>query len=144
MKLKLKNTASGLIPLYDEDFEEKRKLKIGKDYLAEVKLARNLKFHRKYFALINCAWEYQNEQIQAAFRGKKDIFRKSLEVTAGHCERIFNCKLNSWVDVPKSISFESMSEEEFSDLYERVKDVLWAAFLKGVTREEFEENLANF
>lgn len=144
MKIFCKNTAGGLVPLYDSDYEEKRRLKIGKVYQVEVKEARNPKFHRKYFALINCAWEYQNEQIQAAFRGNKEVFRKSLEVTAGFCERIFNLKLNSWVDVPKSISFGSMSAEEFNNLYERVKDVLWAAFLKGVTKEEFEENLSNF
>lgn len=144
MKLFCKNTAGGLVPMYDSDYEEKRKLKIGKVYQVEIRVARNYQFLKKYFALINCAWEYQSEQIQAAFHGNKEVFRKSLEVTAGFCERIFNCKLNSWVDVPKSVSFGAMSAEEFSDLYERVKDVLWAAFLKGITREEFEENLANF
>lgn len=37
MELYLKNTAHGLIPLYDDDFEEKRKLKIGEVYKVSIK-----------------------------------------------------------------------------------------------------------
>ena len=31
MEIYCRNTASGLVPLYDSDYDEKRKLKIGKD-----------------------------------------------------------------------------------------------------------------
>lgn len=55
MKLLLLNTAQGLKPCYDEDFEERKKLKIGQEYMADVKVPRNLEFHKKYFALIKCA-----------------------------------------------------------------------------------------
>lgn len=55
MKIKLLNTSVGLKPLYDEDFEEKKKLKIGEVYEATIKRPRNLSFHRKYFGLINLA-----------------------------------------------------------------------------------------
>lgn len=55
MKLQLLNTTRGLVPLYDEDFEEKKKLKLGTEYTAEIKVSRNSKFHRKYFALLNAA-----------------------------------------------------------------------------------------
>jgi hypothetical protein len=58
MKLFLQNTTHGLIPCYDADYDEKKKLKAGKVYKVEIKLARNYDFHKKYFALINCAWEY--------------------------------------------------------------------------------------
>lgn len=144
MRLFCKNTAGGLIPMYDSDYEEKRKLKVGKEYQVEIKEARNLKFHRKYFALINCAWEYQNEQIRAFFHESKEVFRKTVEVQAGWCEKVYNLSLRSWTEVPKSISFGSMSADEFNDLYERVKDVLWSVFLKNVSKEEFENNLINF
>ena len=52
MILLLKNTVEGLKPLYDDDYEEKRKLKIGEVYKADIKpmKPRNLQFHRKYFA----------------------------------------------------------------------------------------------
>ena len=37
MILLLKNTVEGLKPLYDDDYEEKRKLKIGEVYKADIK-----------------------------------------------------------------------------------------------------------
>ncbi|GHT56798.1 hypothetical protein AGMMS49982_23820 [Bacteroidia bacterium] len=58
------NTAHGLIPCYDADYDEKKELKIGETFKAKITLARNYEFHKKYFALINCAWEYQNEAVQ--------------------------------------------------------------------------------
>lgn len=52
MKLYLLNTREGLKPMYDEDYDEKKKLKIGEVYEAEIRQPRNLRFHRKYFALL--------------------------------------------------------------------------------------------
>ena len=58
MKLLLKNTASGLVPIYDDDFDEKKKLKIGQVYEVSIKLVRNYEFHKKYFALIRICIEF--------------------------------------------------------------------------------------
>ena len=68
MKLFLLNTREGLKPMYDEDFDEKKKLKIGEVYEARVKLPRNLSFFRKYWALLRCAWEYLNENQLPDYR----------------------------------------------------------------------------
>ncbi len=144
MKLHVLNTSQGLIPLYDDDYEEKRKLKIGEKYSVEIKKARNVQFHRLYFALINCAWEYLNEAQSEFFHNNKTVFRKSLEVSAGHCDKVFSFKLKDWVDIPKSISFDKMSEFEFRELYERVKDVIFNTILRTISVEEFESNLINF
>ena len=48
MKLLLLNTASGLKPMYDEDYEEK-KLKIGEVYQATIKTVRNYELHKNNF-----------------------------------------------------------------------------------------------
>ena len=53
MKFQALNTATGLKPLYDEDYEEKRKLKLGTIYNVEVKEVRNYQFLKKYHALID-------------------------------------------------------------------------------------------
>lgn len=144
MELNLLNMASGLVPCDDNDYEEKRKLKVGQIYKATIKLNRNYRLHRKYFALINCAWAYQTEQQTAFFHESVDVFRKTVEVAAGHCERVYSIARKEWIDVPKSIAFDKMDEAEFRDLYERVKDVLFAIFLRGVNEEEFLNELANF
>lgn len=130
--------------MYDEDYDEKKKLKIGETYEAEIRLPRNLKFHRKYFSLLRCAWEYLNEKQQEFFENDMEVFRKSLEVTAGWCEPIYNLKTESWVHAPKSISFRKMKEEEFNALYNNVRDILLRAILPNISQEEFERNLKNF
>lgn len=144
MELNLLNTAGGLVPCDDNDYEEKRKLKVGQIYKATIKLNRNYRLHRKYFALINCAWAYQNERQTAFFKGSVEIFRKTMEMAAGHCERVYSIEHKEWRDVPKSIAFDKMDEAEFRDLYERVKDVLFATALRGISEEEFLDALANF
>lgn len=144
MELLLYNTPSGLRPCYDEDYDEKKKLKIGETYKAKITLVRNAKFHRKYFALIKLAWEYQNERTVAHFRNDVELFRKTVEIAAGHCEPVFNIELKSWVDIPKSIAFDKMDEAAFSDLYERVKDVIFSTFLHNVDEEEFLNKLSGF
>ena len=144
MELLLYNTPSGLKPCYDEDYDEKKKLKIGETYKAKITLVRNAKFHRKYFALIKLAWEYQNERTVAHFRNDVELFRKTVEIAAGHCEPVFNIELKSWVDIPKTIAFDKMDEAEFQDLYERVKDVLFTIFLKNIDEEEFLHHFSNF
>lgn len=144
MEIRLLNTPSGLKPLYDEDYDQKKKLKIGEIYKAKITIARNINFHRKYFALINCAWAYQNERTTKHFKYNVECFRKTVEIAAGHCDTVYNLSLKSWVDIPKSIAFDKLKQEEFEDLYERVKDVLFTTFLKGIDEEEFLNNMIDF
>jgi len=145
MELYLTNTAHGLIPSYSDDYEEKRKLKIGVTYKAKITVPRNLNFHRKYFSLINCAWEYQSEVRQEKlFKNSVDLFRKTVEITAGHCDTIWSTRLKEFVEIPKSIAFDKMDDAEFSDLYERVKDVLFSTFLTHINEGEFMNNLINY
>ena len=38
----------------------------------------------------------------------------------------------------------SMSAEEFDEMYERIKDVLFSTFLRHISEEEFSKNLISF
>ena len=143
MKLLVVSTPRGLVPLGDDDYEEKKKLKLGQTYSVEVKVARNVDFHRKYFALISYAWEFLNEQETERFRTKEN-FRKYVEVAAGHCDVIFHPRLQEYVEIPKSISFGKMDNAEFSDLYKRVKDVIFSIIGNRVTQDQFERLLLGF
>ena len=143
MRLLVVNTPRGLVPFGDDDYEEKKKLKIGQAYSMEVKVVRNVDFHRKYFAMISYAWEYLNEVEVERFK-TKDNFRKYLEITAGHCDVIFHPRLQEFVEIPKSISFSSMDNASFSDLYGRVKDVIFSIIGSRVSEEEFEHLLMDY
>lgn len=143
MKINLICTANGLVPCSDEDYEAKRKLSIGQIYQADIKVKRNYQFHKKAFALLNAAWALMDEHQQAGWRSIEG-FRSYLTVTAGHYDMYYNRRLQTFVEEPRSWSFDSMSEDEFSDLYERMKDVIYAVLGDKVTEEVFESVLSNF
>lgn len=138
------NTAQGLVPNYDMDYEEKRKLKIGVTYKCKITKARNYAFHRKYFALINCAFAYLNEKQTDFFKNDVGLFRKTIEIASGHCDMVYSIKRNEWIEQAKSVSFDKMDEVAFQELYSKVKDVLFMTFLTHITEEEFMNNLVNF
>lgn len=137
MKIQVINTPTGFVPYGDDEYDKKAKLKIGEEYTIEVKTTRNAAFHRKYFKLIKLSWEYLNEAQQKFFHNNIEVFRKTMEVQAGHCELVYSIQRREWVESPKSIAFDKMSEEEFAELYERVKDALFEIVLKNVDEEEF-------
>ena len=146
MKLFVRNTSHGLVPLYDDDYEEKRKLEIGKDYLAQIKVPRNIKFHKLYFSLLRCAWDLQSEARRREL-WHDDIrnFRITVQIYVGHVDVVYDVKRKSFIEIPKSIDFESMDNAEFKDLYEKVRDALFTVFLKGIITEElFEDKLSNY
>ena len=143
MKLNLLCTQQGLVPMYDSDYDLKKRLKVGQSYVADVKVARNVGFHRKYWALLNAAWSLLPERTSNGFRSLEG-FRSYVIVAAGFYELYFNPRLKEFVEVPKSISFEKMDEVEFGELYDRSKDVIWSILGRYVSEEDFERCLINF
>lgn len=143
MKLNLLCTQQGLVPMYDEDYDLKKRLKVGQTYVADVKVARNVGFHRKYWALLNAAWSLLPERTSNGFRSLEG-FRSYVIVAAGFYELYFNPRLKEFVEVPRSISFEKMDEVEFSELYDRSKDVIWSIIGRYVSEDDFERCLINF
>lgn len=144
MKIKLLCTSSGLIPMYDDDYDNKKKLKVGESYTATITVARNIKFHRKYFAMINTAYDYLTEKQQQAFRSR-DAFRKQVQTAAGFYEPVWSIKHNEFLEYPKSIAFDKMDEKEFSEVYDRVLDVITALLVQcGRPVEEYNRIIQEF
>ena len=120
--------------MYPSDFDQKRKLKLGCDYEAEIKLPRNYPFLKKFMALINIGCE--NSSLNMPF----DTYRKYMTIKSGY--------YNAY-ETPKgvyyeamSLSFASMPEEEFQDVYSRVLDKIIEDI--GCTSEDIETQLINF
>lgn len=144
MKLNLVCTGEGFRVADDSDYEQKRKLKRGRVYECTVKEFRNYRFHKLYFALISTAWEFLDERQQAFFKDDAEAFRKCVEVSAGHFDLVYSLSRREWMETPRSIAFDRLTEAEFSDLYERVKKVLYDIFLTSVNKEIFEQQLKWF
>ena len=57
---------------YNSDYEKIKKLKAGEEYQCEIKRPRNLKFHKKFFALINML--FRKSRTLQQFRPIKERF----------------------------------------------------------------------
>ncbi len=134
MKLFVKNTLSGLIPLYPTDYDEKRKLRIGETYEVEIKRPRNVAFHRKFFALLNVG--YSNTQLDMPF----EAYRRYITMKAGYFKQYTTPK-GVYFEA-ESISFASMDDDRFADLYDRVIDKIIED--TGADLEMIESELINF
>lgn len=144
MKLRVVNTATGLVPETDSDAEVKRRMKIGATYEVTVKEVRNPKFLRLFFALLNCSWQYLTEQQQAFFKDNVEKFRETLLIATGYTETFYDIRRKAWLEKPRSIAFDKMTEADFSIFYERAKDVIFNYFIPEVKRDEFEQQLRYF
>jgi hypothetical protein len=143
MKIRLCRSPFGLSGAYDEDREYIKTLDHRIIYEVDIKEQRNAAFHRKYFALFRIAWEYQNEDTQSFF-GCFDTWRKAVEVAAGNFELEYSLDRNEWVQRSKSIAFDKMTEDDFRNLYERVKHILFTTFLPEDVEDEFWEATKDF
>ena len=117
MEIWVKNTFRGLIPMYDTDLDNKKKLKIDQDYLVTVKMPRNIKFHRKMFALYNLVFSNQER-----YRVLDDL-RRDITIEAGYYRERTNIH-GEVIKEAESISFANMDDDVFSDLYNRTLDVI--------------------
>jgi hypothetical protein len=116
MKLYVKNTLTGLVPMYPADLDEKKRLKLGEEYEVSIRRPRNVKFHRLFFQLLNVG--HQNTQLELPF----EAYRKYVVMKAGY--------FNSY-QTPKgvffeaqSISFSSMDEDTFKGVFDKVLDII--------------------
>lgn len=139
MKIQLVKTNFGLKPVSDEDVKRLKKIGEGEIIEAEYKQQRNIKFHKKYFALIDLMWE--NDSLELT----KERYRKEMQLAAGYYDQYQG--LNGEVrKEPRSISFAKMEEHEFNTLYQ---DMLQIACMRlgvdeGTITQELKHILGGF
>jgi hypothetical protein len=114
MKIVLVKTLSGtIIPAYDQDKERLKKFKAGEPFMAEVTKPRNLRFHKKAFALFNMVFE--NQEVYTNL----DDLRYDLTIEAGYFIKGLNIH-GEVVKRAKSISFAAMDDLAFGEYYEAI------------------------
>lgn len=107
-----------------------KKLEPGEFFTLTIKQQRNLKFHRKYFALLNFLfdhWEPEQGRKRLAYKGipiekSFESFREQTIILAGFYEQTFDLQGRMRLTA-KSISFDKMSEDDFEQLYKATINV---------------------
>lgn len=146
MKIELLVTTTGYAPANEEAIAARRKYhKPGMVVTADVKVPRNNRFHRKYFALLKIAYEQWEPPTDETFRGvpiEKEFerFRHDVTIMAGFFTPVWNLKGEMRIE-PKSISFDSMDDDKFEVLYSKTIDVLLKMILseRGFTKETVDD-----
>lgn len=135
-------TASGaLVPADPQAVDFLAKLKLGAAVKVKVARMRNYQFHKKVFALLNLAfdaWEptektYKGEVIAKSF----DQFRNDITVLAGYYETTVTLKGEVRL-VARSLSFASMEQDEFEQLYSSLINVILQRILTQYTRDDLD------
>ena len=133
-KIFCKNTSTGLVPLYDSDYEEKRKLKIGQIYECDVKNPRNYQFLKKFMALVRLGCE--NSPRNMPFKA----YRAYVTMKAGFAD-VYETDVGKMA-LPKSISFSNMDEDKFSKVYFPVLNAIAKDI--GLDEETINKEILNF
>ena len=143
MEILCRVTAQGLVPMYDSDYDEKKKLHEGETVMCSIRKPRNYEFHKKFFALVRLTFENLPERLvrMLSVRNEEDmltVFKLDLGLfsTSWHCGRNI-VKLDS-------ISFAKMDETEFQKFYDRCIDLVLSSYLRGTDKQSLIEEVERF
>lgn len=134
-KISLVRTLGGFKPAYDSDFELSKKIKLNEIYEYEFKKTRNYKFHRKFFALVNMVFQNQEQYTNI------EHLRKDLIIESGNYDLRYDL-MGVEIREAKSISFSSMDDIKFSELYNDVIEVIIKYF--HFDKDEIIENIEQY
>ncbi len=108
-------------------------------YKAEITQPRNAPMHRKFFSLLNLAYENyeQPEVFHNNIRVFKSFerFREEVIIACGHWELELN-KRNNVVQRAKSISFAKMKQDEFDSLFNTAITVILSDYLTYYSEDD--------
>lgn len=124
-----RSVQQSLVPDNEEARQYVQHLKFGEPVMVTVKRPRNIQFHRKFFALLNVAFENQDKYEDF------EAFRKEVTMRAGYWEE--HVHITGQISyTAKSISFASMDELEFADLYDKAVTAIIQHFMVGADEHE--------
>lgn len=104
--------------------------------LAVIRNPRNVKHHRKWFALLNAVYPHQT--MWPTFPKFREKIQEALGLgeyhTNGMGQRYFE---------PDSISFANMDQDAFEDFYQRGVELILTRILPGVDNDDLTREVAD-
>ena len=136
-------TPAGLVPMYDSDYDEKKRLKEGETVMCTVRKPRNYSFHKKFFALVRLTFNNLPERLvrMLNIRSEEDML-DAYKLELG----LYTLVWHGRRPVVKlgSISFAAMDETKFQKFYDRCVDITITTFLRGISRQDLIEEVERF
>jgi hypothetical protein len=112
MKISVIKINGLLQPVGESSIDDLSHMKNGREYICNITMHRNVKFHRLAFVLFKTIFDSQE------FFEDFDVFRKYLIMKAGRVITVDTPK--GVMFLPESIAFEKMSQDSFEKLFQAV------------------------
>lgn len=146
MEVTLIKTIAGFVPADPPTVEWANKVKLGQAVHADFKKVRNYAFLRKYFALLNVAFDnWEPGEINSKYGVPEknfERFREDTTILAGYYHVVIRLDGSTRI-VADSISFANMEEETFTKLYSATIDVLLKHVYKSKLSEAELQNIVD-
>ena len=137
-----KDSYNRFIPAFGSDYESAKKIGVGDILKYSVTKPRNIQFHKKYFAMIDCIHRSMDEGLSEIYPIPENL-RYVIMILIGQFDIII-LPDGTQNKKPKSISFASMDDLEFQKIYPDSLDAGLKYFLKKMNKEEFEKEIQSF
>ena len=144
MDIFCKVTPYGLVPLYDSDYDLKKRLRVGSVVKCKVSNPRNYEHHKKFFALVRLTFDNLPSNLAEYFKvhNEEDMLRR-FKRDLGYFKTSLN-ELGEKEIEYQSISFSAMEQHEFERFYNQCIDLVLYKYLKGIDKEDLITEIANF
>jgi hypothetical protein len=143
--IELYRRGQGFLPASDDAVRVRDRMEQGQIAFFKPLRVRCPRELRRYWALMSMAAD-NCERIEMPYGGvmlvqSKDDVHTAVKLCAGYCTTIFDTGGNPVFQIPKSISFEDMTEDEWLQFWPKVVDVIMQRVMPGVSLPEIELEL---
>lgn len=134
-ELWLQRRLGHLVPANSQSAELLAGLPNDKWMLATIRMPRNVKHHRKYWALMQAVFPHQS--VWPTMKS----FQRAMKKALGHGEWVASADGRKEF-IEESISFANMDQSEFEQFYARAVEVILTKVLPNVDSEDLEREVA--
>ncbi len=132
LEIRVRRVLNRLVPVDKLAEDDMMELDADTVYDAKVWKKRNSNHHRKYFALVNAIFPHQS-----AWPTTKAL-HDQLKMAVGFSYEAKDMATGEIRVYPDSIAFDRLDQAEFSQVYDRIVDVILTRVLPGVGRRDLE------
>jgi hypothetical protein len=134
-RLLLRRTLSGFVPDDEASAELARKFAVNETYKAEVTKPRNLKMHRRYWALVTMVF-HNCDQFKSV-----EQCHQYLKLRAGHSTTVVSKTTGEVYLVPDSIAFDKLDDTGFQEFWNKIVGVICEEIIPGLSADDLQLEL---
>lgn len=136
-------TSKGLVPMDETDREIAKQLRLGQDVKVHISMPRNIKFHRKFFALLKLTLDNLPDKIQNTLHIYSiEAMLVAVKIDLDYYDTVKVCGRN--VVKLRSISFAKMDEIQFERFYDLTVTDILSNYLRGTDRNALLQEVEQF